>query len=295
MLPSLLCCLPLERLVCEGLIFRFDLFCPLVDALLLLLTHGSCQVVYTLALKLPLADPLLPLLELLGLLGLLNLIQGEVRQVSGSDLIDLLASHLHGGISALLRLLFHLSQHLLGLLQLHVLAALFFAFLLPPLAFLFLTLALKLGFTLLLFLGLFMSLSFLLLFLALALLLAALNLLLSAADLATLFLDALSNVLREQNLLGLLLLELLLWGYPVHRLLQLVANLNERLLHALHIHLPGSTKDDGLFTVVDLHVDALSFGSLCQPFLCNVEGNNGCGFLKVFDGHIGIDLRELLH
>mmetsp|Transcript_94104 Transcript_94104/g.245496 ORF Transcript_94104/g.245496 Transcript_94104/m.245496 type:complete len:228 (+) Transcript_94104:1094-1777(+) len=130
---------------------------------------------------------------------------------------------------------------------------------------------------------------------ALALLLAALNLIFPLADELRLFLDATHNVLRYLLLLQLLLLVLLLGCHPLHRLLQLVADLDERLTHALHVHLPRRAEHNRLVAVVDLDVDAVVPGGVGHPFLGDAEGHDGSGSLEVFDGHVGVHLGKLLH
>mmetsp|Transcript_142747 Transcript_142747/g.456158 ORF Transcript_142747/g.456158 Transcript_142747/m.456158 type:complete len:291 (-) Transcript_142747:1051-1923(-) len=130
---------------------------------------------------------------------------------------------------------------------------------------------------------------------ALALLLAALNLIFPLADELRLFLDATHNVLRDLLLLQFLLLVLLLGCHPLHRLLQLVSDLDERLTHALHVHLPRRAEDNCLVAVVDLYVDAVVPGGIGHPLLGDAEGHDGSGSLEVIDGHVGVHLGKLLH
>jgi len=279
----------------EVCVLFFHLLCPRVDHGHLLLPEGPGEVINALALHLAVADLVLALAQDLSLASLFNLVDSNVLQVICFDLCDLLAANLEVCCTDAISLFFHLLEHFLVLVELSFLSLLLCSLSFTPAPLLFLADLLSFGVLGFLPSLLFKSLLLLLLSLALTFFLAALDLFLSLPDLTALLLDALHNVGRELLLLQLLFLAALFGSHSVHCRLQLVANLHERLPHALHVHLARSSEDNGLVLVVDLNVDAMLTSSVGHPLLSNVERNDGCSLLKVVDCHVGIHLGELLH
>mmetsp|Transcript_60610 Transcript_60610/g.74289 ORF Transcript_60610/g.74289 Transcript_60610/m.74289 type:complete len:359 (+) Transcript_60610:1189-2265(+) len=274
-------------------ILHLHVSAPLLQQGKLLLSQGTGQVVDTLAFRFALSDLVLTFLQHLRLTRLLDLVETDVGQIIRFDLCDLLASHLEVG-GLLLSLFLHLFQHLHVLLQLSFLLALLLLLDLSALSLFFLPLAFLFrfqGFLSSLFLH---GLAFLHLLAALAFLLTPFDLLLSLTNGAGLLFHQFLDVAQELLFLVLVVPLKFLLGHTLHRILELVTDLDERLPHALHVHLGGCSKDDGLLHVVDLDADALLARGIGHPGFCNVEWHNGCSVFEVFDGHADIHLRELL-
>mmetsp|Transcript_89385 Transcript_89385/g.257816 ORF Transcript_89385/g.257816 Transcript_89385/m.257816 type:complete len:316 (-) Transcript_89385:1466-2413(-) len=279
--------------VCSVLVL--DVLCPLVQILLFFLPEGASKVVDALAFQLALADFLLPVALHLRLAGLHDLNWVELRQIFGDDLLNLLALDLEVRRFRQIRLFLHLLQHFLVLDHLLLPLALLLALTLALLALDLLPGPFRLGLALLLLPLTRLGLALQHVLATLALLLPTLDLLLALADEPRLFLDALDDVGGELLLFDFLLRVLLLGGDALHRLLKLQADFDQRLLHALHVHLAGSAEDDRLVAVIDLDVDAVLPCGVRHPLLGDAEGHDGGGVLEVVDGHVGIHLRQLLH
>jgi len=246
-------------------------------------------VVHTLAFCFALTDLVLTFLQNLSLSSFLNLVEADVGQIVCFNLCNLLASHLEV-CGLLLSLFLHLLQHLHVFLQFSLLFALLLLLYFSPFSLLLLPFPLLLGLQ-----GFLLSLplhglAFLHLLAALTFFFASFNLFLSLTNGTGLLVHQLFDVAQELLFFVLVVPLKFLLGHTLHGILKFVANLNERLPHALHVHLCWRPEDNGFLHVVDLDANSLLSRSIGHPSFCNIEWHNGRCILKIFNCHADIHL-----